>query len=112
MSFVAHPTDVLTLSTLKTLTDSNEPLLGNDASQATQRSVLGVPLYSSIAVEQGIVWAIPRSKSFVVIRSNTEVTADSSAFFGSDCTAIRCIVRVGFGWPHQEAVVRIFLGGS
>jgi len=112
LSFVAHPDDVLTLMTLKTLADSNEPLLGTDATAVTSRSVLGVPLYSSIAVEPGIAWAVPRSRVFVVIRTDPQVVSDTSAYFGSDGTAIRCILRVGFGFPHQEAIVKVVLDGG
>ena len=112
LSFVAHPTDVLTLVQLKTLTDSNEPLLGNDAAAPTQRSILGVALYSSIAVAEGTAWAIPRSKTFVVIRQDAEVIADSSAYFGSDSTAVRCVIRVGYGFPHEESICKIAIDGG
>ena len=46
-AFVAHPDTVLVLSKVKKQTGSNEPLLGYDASQPTQRQVLGVPLIPS-----------------------------------------------------------------
>jgi hypothetical protein len=64
MSFVGNPGDVLAVSTAKVAADSNAPLLGPDATQATSRSVLGVPLYSSPAVTAGAMWLVPRSKVF------------------------------------------------
>jgi HK97 family phage major capsid protein len=105
MSFAAHPTDTLALMTAKVADDSNQPLLGLDATQATNRSVLGVPLYSSPAVTQGAVWLVPKAKAFVVIRTNPQVIADKSAYFSSDRIGIRCVLRVGIGFPHPEAVV-------
>lgn len=94
MAFVGNPTDVLLVATTKTATDSNEPLLGPDATQATARSVLGVPLYSSPAVDVGSMWLVPRDKCFVVMRDDPQVIADTSAFFSSDRTRDpRCAPR-------------------
>lgn len=112
ISFVAHPADVLTLSTMKVQDGSNQPLLGPDATSVTSRSVLGVPLYSAAAVTRGIAWAVPRSRVFVVLRTNPEVVADRSAFFSSDSTGIRCVLRVGFGFPHQAAIAKVVIDGG
>lgn len=35
------------------------------------------------------------------------VAVDRSAFFTSDRIAVRVTVRVGFGFPHEEAVVAV-----
>jgi hypothetical protein len=40
----------------------------------------------------------------------TEVDTDSSAYFSSDRTAIRCTMRIGFAWPHAKAVTTIHIG--
>ena len=56
--------------------------------------------------------AIPQAKSFVVLRSGTEVVTDRSAFFSSDRTAVRAKLRVGFAWPHPAAVIYVGAGGS
>jgi hypothetical protein len=103
---------VLALSTAKVAVDSNQPLLGPDATQATGRSVLGVPLYSSPAVTEGAMWLVPRDKCFVVIRSDATVVADQSAYLGSDRVGIRCVLRVGFGFPHQQAIVQVIIDGG
>jgi hypothetical protein len=39
-----------------------------------------------------------------------EVDTDSSAYFSSDRTAIRCTMRIGFAWPRAKAVTTIHIG--
>jgi HK97 family phage major capsid protein len=112
LNFVGNPADVLTLATAKVADDSNQPLLGPDATAATARSVLGVPLWSSPKVTPGGVWLLPKSKVFVVLRTDPEVVADPSPFFSSDRTAIRAILRVGIGFPHPEAIVLAVMDGG
>lgn len=112
MALVGNPADVLAVSVAKVAVDSNAPLLGPDATQATGRSVLGVPLYSSPAVTAGAMWLVPRDKCFVVIRQDAEVIADGSAYFSSDRTGIRCVLRVGIGFPHQQAAVKVVIDGG
>jgi hypothetical protein len=87
-------------------------LLSPDATSPTRRSILGVPTFWSPYVEEGLVWLVSQPKAFVVIRSNTTVVTDSSAYFSSDRQAIRSTTRVSFAWPHQAAVIRIGTGGS
>ena len=111
-AFVASPATVLNLQTLKTGSQLNTPLLGNDPTSPTKRSVLGVPLYSSPAVSNTVVWGIPRAKTFVVIRIPATVVTDSSAYFSSDRTAVRAVLRSAYGFPHEQAVVKISVGGS
>ncbi|OBF59246.1 hypothetical protein A5756_06275 [Mycobacterium sp. 852002-53434_SCH5985345] len=111
-SFVAHPTTLLQLSELKIGTGYNLPLLGPDATSPTKRSILGVPAYWSPYIEEGLVWLVAQAKSFVVMRQDTSVISDTSAFFSSDRVAIRATMRVSFAWPHQAAVIRIGTGGS
>jgi len=43
----------------------------------------------------------------VAIRTNASVEADRSAYFSSDQTALRAIVRVGFGFSYEEAVIKV-----
>lgn len=110
--FVASPATVLAVTTLKTGTDFIQPLLGVDPSSPTKRSLFGVPLYSSPAVPDTAVWAIPQAKTFVVLRQGTSVVADTSAFFSSDRVGIRVTARVAFGFPHEQAVIKLSVGGS
>lgn len=106
-AFVGNPVDVLTLSKVKRLDNSNEPLLSFDATQPTRRQVLGVPLVSSPAVAAGDIWAIPAAKAMVVLREDVTLTVDSSAYFSSDCIGIRATLRVGFAYPHPAAIIRL-----
>lgn len=107
-SFVAHPDTVLALAKVKKQTGSNEPLLGYDASQPTQRQVLGVPLIPSAAVAAGDVWAIPAAKVVVVLRDDVRLDVDRSRYFESDRIGIKATMRVGFAFPHPAAIVRLY----
>lgn len=111
-AWVAHPTTLLSLSKLKIGTGWNLPLLGADPTSPTKRSILGVPIYWSPAVDEGAVWGVPRAKVFVVIRNGTSVVTDTSAFFSSDRVGVRCTMRAAFAFPHPAAVIRIGAGGS
>lgn len=106
-AFVAHPTTVLALAKVKKATGSNEPLLGNDPSAPTKRTVLGVPLYPSPAVAVGDIWAIPIERVQVVLRDDVALDVDGSAYFSSDRIGVRATMRVGFAFPHPAAVVRL-----
>lgn len=104
-SFVASPTTVLNLAKLKKQTGSQEPLLSPDAAGAAGRLVAGVPLVSSPDCPDGVVYGIPKARVFVVVRQDVEVAVDGSAAFTSDRVAVRTKLRVGFGFPHHQAVV-------
>ncbi|MGA4690704.1 phage major capsid protein [Rhodococcus sp. AB351] len=107
-AFVANPTTVLTMAKVKKATGSNEPLLGNDPTAPTKRTVLGVPLYSSPAVAAGDIWAIPRDRVQVVLREDVTLDVDASAYFSSDRIGVRATMRVGFAFPHQAAIIRLY----
>jgi len=114
-AFCASANTVLHLSQLRTFdgaTTSNEPLLGSDATSATGRTILGVPLYSLPAgvIDDYTIWALDKAKSFVVLREGAQVEVDRSFYFGSNSLAVRAIVRVGVGWPQEAAVVKIGWG--
>lgn len=47
------------------------------------------------------------SQIFLVIREDVSVEADGSAFFSSDSTAVRAIMRVGFGFTNPAGLVKI-----
>ncbi|MSS84546.1 phage major capsid protein [Actinomycetaceae bacterium WB03_NA08] len=111
-SFVANPEDAKVLATLKDQADSNRPLLGVDPTKATQRLLQGVPLLVSPAVTPGTVWGIPRDRVLVITREGTEIAVDESVFFTSDRVAVRAIMRVGFAYPHAEAVQKITLASE
>lgn len=109
-SFVANATTVLALSKLKKLTTgSNEPLLQPDPTQPTRRQILGVPVYSvpNTVMATGEIWALDSSRVFIVVREGTSLVVDPSRYFESDRLGIRATMRLGFGFPHQQAVVKI-----
>lgn len=108
--FIANAATVLALSKLKKLTSgSNEPLLQPDPTLPTRRQILGVPLDSvpNSVVPANTVWALDASRVFVVVRQDVELAVDESFFFGSDSLAVRAVMRVAFGFPHQRAVIKI-----
>jgi HK97 family phage major capsid protein len=109
-AFVASPATALALASLKELTTgSNKTLLASDPTQPTTRVISGVPLYTSPAIADGIVWGIPQAHSIVVIRQDASVVTDSSVFFASDRVAVRATRRVGFGFSYPAAVVKVTL---
>jgi HK97 family phage major capsid protein len=112
-SFVANPADALALAKLKeTTTGSNKPLLGSDPTAATRRLLQGVPLLTSPGVAPGTVWGIPKVRAIVVRRLDVELDIDSSAYFTSDRTAIRAVMRVSFAFPHAAAIQKIKLAAA
>lgn len=107
-SFVANPATVLALAKLKREAGSLEPLLGMDPTRPGVRQIFGVPLLSSSAVAAGTVWGIPRDRVFIVVREDVTLDVDRSAYFASDSVGVRAVMRVGFGYPHEAAVIRLF----
>ncbi|UXA19821.1 phage major capsid protein [Mycobacterium sp. SMC-4] len=117
-AFVAAADTVADIETLKTEANSNQPLLAStvgDATKAVADSVLGVPLVSvadGTNLPDGRVWAVDKAKVFVVIRRDVTLDVSTDYFFGSDSLAVRVTCRVGFGFPHQQAIVAVGVGGS
>jgi len=115
--FAASFNTVLDLALLKRFqntTDvvSNEPLLAQttgDVSNPLNHVIFGVPLHSAPegTIEDGVVWAIAADKVFSVMRQDISITANPFYYFGSDSTAVRGVMRLGYGFPHQAAVVKI-----
>lgn len=108
-NFVANPADALLLSQLKESTSSIRPLLGADATTATRRLIQGVPLLVSSAVTAGTIWGIPKQRAVIVRRKDVELDVDASAYFTSYRTAVRAILRVGFGFTDPATVQKVML---
>lgn len=106
-AYVANPSDALALAQVKESSGSNKALLSPDATQAGRRTIGGVPLLTSPYVTEGTVWGLDSSRALLVVRDDAEVVADRSVFFTSDRVAVRATMRVGFGFPHAAAVVKI-----
>jgi hypothetical protein len=69
--------------------------------------VEGDPLLVSPAIADGIVWSFPRSRIITALRLGTTVVTDSSAYFSSDRTAVRAIVRLSFGFIDPASITKI-----
>lgn len=117
-AFVANADTVASIETLKVEADSNQPLLAStvgDATKAAADTVLGVPL---VAVADGtnlpddLIWALDNRKVFVVLRRDVTLDVSRDFFFGSDSLAVRVTCRIGFGFPHEDAIVKVGVGGS
>lgn len=108
-SFVANPADALALAKVKKMTGSNEPLLAVDNTQASRRTVVGVPLLVSPAVVAGTIWGIPKTRALIVIREGTTLDVDPSPYFSSDRLAVRVVMRIGFGFTDTRAAQKITL---
>lgn len=104
----APPATVLALSKLKDQTDSNRPLLGTDPTQPTARIIHGRPLVASPAVAAGDVWAVDMARNFTIVRSDVTLDVDRSRYFELDSIAIRSTMRLGFGFPHPQANIRLY----
>lgn len=98
--WVTDPDTALTISTIKDESGSNRTLLDD-------RTVLGRELLVSPEVESGVVWGIPMDRVIVAVRQDAELTVDESRYFEYDAVAVRAVMRVAFGFPHEAAVVKI-----
>ena len=87
-------------------------MLGVAPSSPTNRSIQGVPVQWSPAVDEDVIWGIPQAKVFVVLRLPASIVTDRSAYFSSDGVGIRAVLRVGFAFPHEQAVIKISVGAS
>lgn len=106
-AFVAGPATALALAKIKSQTGSNQPVLGMDATSATARTILGVPLYVSQHVAANTLWALDSSRVWLVLRADASIEADRSVFFTSDRVAVRGIIRAGLAFPHPQSVVKV-----
>ncbi len=106
-AFVTNPATALALAKIKESSGSNRPVLGQDATSATSRQVLGVPVFVSPSVAANTLWAIDQSRVWLVLRDDTTVEADRSVFFTSDRVAVKATMRAGFAFPHAASVVKV-----
>lgn len=100
--FVTDPATALTIAKIKAATGSNEPLLSDRG-----RSVLGVPLLVSSSVTAGTIYGIDSRFVQIVVRDNTRLEVDRSAYFATDQVGVKATMRVGFAFTHPGALVKI-----
>lgn len=108
-AWVTTPAVALALARIKTGTGAVTPLLapGGDPAQPARRLVEGRPLLVSPYVAAGTVWGVPAGRTVLVVRADSRIEIDGSVYFTSDRLALRATMRVGFGFPHPAAVVKI-----
>jgi len=106
-AFVAGPAVALALAKIRTASGSNEPVLGKDATSATGRMILGVPLFVSEFVAANTLWAVDASRVWLVVRDDASIEADRSVFFTSDRVAVKATMRAAFGFVHPQSVVKV-----
>ena len=106
-AFVAAPATALALAKIRTASGSNEPVLGKDATSATGRQILGVPLLVSPFVAANTLWAIDGSRVWLVVREDATVEVDRSVYFTSDRVAVKAVMRAAFGFVHPQSVVKV-----
>lgn len=114
-AFVASPDNALWLAQLKRGDGSNEPLLQPGPADPTapiSRTILGAPLYSTPACASNIIWGISQPHSLVVVREDVETEVSTDVWFTSDRVGVKSTARVGWGWAHPAAIVKITLPGS
>ncbi|GAB3122053.1 phage major capsid protein [Glaciibacter psychrotolerans] len=106
-AFVVNPATASALAKLKTGTGSSLPLFGTGATNGIERNILGVPLLVSPSVVAGTAWGIPKDRVFSVIRNDVSVVVDKSAYFSTDQTGVRAVLRAAFGFVQPEAIIKI-----
>ena len=122
-SFAASFTTCLELALLKEFEAtaeiiSNRPLLASTPGQRPKPdranhfrrpAVCG----TGSTIEDGVVWAFGNEKVFCVMREDISVIATPfGPGFGADSVTIRGTMRLGFGFPQQDAVVKITAASS
>lgn len=111
-AFLAHPDDVLALSTVKQGTGSNIALLAPDPTQPARRTILGRPVFPSSYATRGTVWAVDSSRIITALREDATVESSRDAYFSSDQTAVRAVMRVAWAVLHPASVVKIIRATS
>jgi hypothetical protein len=106
-AFVVGPTTAQALAKLTASEGSSQKLFGQGLENGISRSVLGLPLVVSPYVAPGTAWGIPAARTYAVLRSDVTLEVDRSVFFTRDQTAVRAILRVGFGLLQPSAIIKI-----
>lgn len=106
-AFVTSPGRAAFLEFQKESEISNRSLLQPDPTSPSGRRIAGIPLFTTPACDDDTIWALPKSHTFVAIRQGATVEADRSAYFSSDQTALRAVMRIGFGFSYPASVVKV-----
>lgn len=100
-AFILSPADALTVATLKDTANSNKNLLEDP------RTILGRPVKVNKNIPAGTAWAVDKTRIITVLREGTTLAVSGEAYFSSDRVGIRATMRVGFGFPSEDAIVKM-----
>ncbi|MFI5567282.1 phage major capsid protein [Streptomyces sp. NPDC051740] len=106
-AWVTNAATALEIAQLKTASGSNQALLNGDLTAEGRRTILGRPVFVSPHAPADVVYGISRNDMLIVVRDDTRVEIDKSAYFTSDRVAVKGTMRVGFAFPRAAAHVRI-----
>lgn len=98
---IIHPDDALALYKVRESTGSNRGLVGETNTAA------GLPLIVSRHAKAGSIFVVDATKIYVVVREDIVVETSDDVYFSSDRTAVKAVMRVGFGFANEAANVRI-----
>lgn len=111
-AWVCNPAELVLLQLIKQGTTSAQDIAIQDATSATGRAVLGRPIYASPAVPDGVIYGVDGSQAFLCIRDDASVDSSPYPLYTSDRWVVRGLMRLGFGFPHQQAAVKITRASS
>ncbi|MGW4019929.1 phage major capsid protein [Streptomyces sp. NPDC005009] len=106
-AWVTNAATALEIAQLKTASGSNQALLNGDLTADGRRTILGRPVFVSPYAPADVVYGVSRDDMLIVVRDDTRVEIDKSAYFTSDRVAVKGTMRVGFAFPRAAAHVRI-----
>lgn len=114
----ASPTAILTSNSawaklLKLTYADGRPVINPDMQSAATPQLLGLPVVRNAAVPADTLLVLDAA-NVVAAASDIDVETSSDAYFGSDCTAIRILGRIGWDLvrPKRTAKVKIDLSAA
>lgn len=105
-SWITNPKTALKIAQLKDA-DNSARVLVEDA-----RQLLGRRLYVSPYVTEDVVWGVDYSFVHAALNQDVELEISSAPYFTSDLVALKATARVGFGYPHQDAIAKVVINGT
>ncbi|MFJ8750459.1 phage major capsid protein [Streptomyces sp. NPDC102441] len=106
-AWVMNPATLLAVNTVKSATGSNLDLLNAAPTEAGRSTILGRPAFSSAHMPDGVIYGISKEDMMVVVREDTRLDIDHSAYFSSNRVGVRAVMRVAFAVPVPATQVRI-----
>jgi HK97 family phage major capsid protein len=92
------------LSIQKEGSNSYLDLFQSDPTQPSQLRVAGVPVVISPDMPDGVLYGLPQSVCYAVIRNNLTVATSQDERFSNDETVIRLTLRFNAGYPDPAPI--------